>query len=138
MTLLLFRRGPGHDGDVTVGQGGVEKTTKITDGIILPEDLGKRLDQLAKSIRGARKLRAPLRHLLLFGPPGTGKTMVARRLSQISGLDWAIMSGGDVGPLGAAGFDRDPRHPELGATKPERVTALRGRGRGGFMRSRAA
>jgi ATPase family AAA domain-containing protein 3A/B len=28
--------------------------------------------------------------------------MVARRLSQISGLDWAIMSGGDVGPLGAA------------------------------------
>ena len=51
MTLLLFRRGPGHDGDVTVGQGGVEKTTKITDGIILPEDLGRRLDQLAKSIR---------------------------------------------------------------------------------------
>ena len=26
--------------------------------------------------------------------------MVARRLAEISGLDWAIMSGGDVGPLG--------------------------------------
>ena len=31
---------------------------------------------------------------------GTGKTLVARKLAHYSGLDYAIMSGGDVAPLG--------------------------------------
>jgi ATPase family AAA domain-containing protein 3A/B len=35
------------------------------------------------------------------GPPGTGKTLVAKRLAHTSGLDYAILSGGDVAPLGA-------------------------------------
>ena len=43
---------------------------------------------------------APYRHVLLHGPPGTGKTLIARRLAECSGMDYAIMSGGDVGPLG--------------------------------------
>jgi ATPase family AAA domain-containing protein 3A/B len=38
--------------------------------------------------------------VLLHGPPGTGKTLIARKLAQSSGMDYAIMSGGDVGPLG--------------------------------------
>ncbi|CAN0478670.1 unnamed protein product, partial [Ascophyllum nodosum] len=46
------------------------------------------------------KNNAPYRHLLLYGPPGTGKTMVAKRLAAYSGMDCAVMSGGDVGPLG--------------------------------------
>ena len=41
-----------------------------------------------------------MRHFLFYGPPGTGKTMTARQLARRAGLDYAIMSGGDVVPLG--------------------------------------
>lgn len=37
---------------------------------------------------------------MLHGPPGTGKTLFARRLAKQSGLDYAILAGGDVGALG--------------------------------------
>ena len=46
--------------------------------------------------RNAKRNRAPLRHAMFYGPPGTGKTMVAQRLARHCGLDFAIMSGGDV------------------------------------------
>ena len=44
--------------------------------------------------------KAPFRHLLLYGPPGTGKTMFAKGLARSSGLEYAILTGGDVAPLG--------------------------------------
>ena len=37
---------------------------------------------------------------MFYGPPGTGKTLVAKQLARHSGLEYAIMSGGDVAPLG--------------------------------------
>jgi hypothetical protein len=46
--------------------------------------------------RNARRNGAPLRHVMFYGPPGTGKTMVAQRLALHCGLDYAMMSGGDV------------------------------------------
>lgn len=46
---------------------------------------------------------APFRNLLLYGPPGTGKTMFARSLAEQSGMDYAIFTGGDIGPLGKEG-----------------------------------
>jgi len=41
-----------------------------------------------------------LRNVLLYGPPGTGKTLFARKLAQHSNMKYAIISGGDVAPLG--------------------------------------
>jgi ATPase family AAA domain-containing protein 3A/B len=43
---------------------------------------------------------------LQYGPPGTGKTMAAKRLARYSGLDYALMTGGDVAPLGADAVTR--------------------------------
>lgn len=36
----------------------------------------------------------------LTGPPGTGKTLFARNLAHHSGLDYAVLTGGDIAPLG--------------------------------------
>lgn len=69
--------------------------------VVLRASLEMRVFELAKSTRNAKLHGAPYRHLLLYGPPGTGKTMVAKRLARCSGMDYAILSGGDVGPLGS-------------------------------------
>eukprot|EP00946_MAST-07B_sp_MAST-7B-sp1_P005034 g5034.t1 len=68
--------------------------------VILERVCEQRVLELAEATRNARNNRAPYRHLLFYGPAGTGKSMVAKRLALYSGMDWAIMSGGDVGPLG--------------------------------------
>lgn len=69
-------------------------------GIVLEEGLDSQLRKVAVSTAHTKKNRAPFRHLLLHGPPGTGKTMFARSLAQNSGLDFAVFTGGDIAPLG--------------------------------------
>lgn len=69
-------------------------------GIVLEESLDTQLRKIAVSTAHTKKNRAPFRHLLLHGPPGTGKTMFARGLAHHSGLDYAILTGGDIAPLG--------------------------------------
>lgn len=53
-------------------------------------------DDSASCARGA-----PLPHVLLHGAPGSGKSLIARKLAKACGLNTVIISGGDVGPLGA-------------------------------------
>lgn len=80
------------------------KTAKGQDelaDVVLRNALETRVFEIARSTRNAMLHGAPYRHLLLYGPPGTGKTMVAKRLARASGMDYAILSGGDVGPLGS-------------------------------------
>eukprot|EP00435_Cladocopium_sp_Y103_P057563 s25_g19.t2 len=73
---------------------------EVMEKIVLEDELSERLNWTTNSLVNAKKNGTPFRHLLLHGPPGTGKTLFARTLARQSGLDYAIMSGGDVGPLG--------------------------------------
>lgn len=68
--------------------------------IILSAEDKQRVIHLALATRNTKQSGAPFRHVLLHGAPGTGKTLIARRLAACSGMDYAVMSGGDVAPLG--------------------------------------
>ena len=70
------------------------------EGVVLEPVLAKRLAHVAASTKNTRANAAPFRHVLLHGPPGTGKTLFAKKLARASGLDYAILTGGDVAPLG--------------------------------------
>lgn len=67
--------------------------------IVLQPTLQDHVRALAAVTSNTKKHGAPFRHMLFYGPPGTGKTMAAKRLARTSGLDYAILSGGDIAPL---------------------------------------
>ncbi|KAM0001672.1 putative ATPase family AAA domain-containing protein [Helianthus debilis subsp. tardiflorus] len=69
--------------------------------IILHPSLQRRIEHLARATANTKSHQAPFRNMLFYGPPGTGKTLVAREIARKSGLDYAMMTGGDVAPLGA-------------------------------------
>mmetsp|Transcript_33051 Transcript_33051/g.69558 ORF Transcript_33051/g.69558 Transcript_33051/m.69558 type:complete len:575 (-) Transcript_33051:65-1789(-) len=76
------------------------KSQDALKGIVLEEGLDSQLRKIAISTAHTKKNKAPFRHLLLHGPPGTGKTMFAKGLAQHSGLEYAVLTGGDIAPLG--------------------------------------
>uniref|UniRef100_A0A1J3CN77 ATPase family AAA domain-containing protein 3 n=1 Tax=Noccaea caerulescens TaxID=107243 RepID=A0A1J3CN77_NOCCA len=83
------------------GKGSASKNGKGFGDVILHPSLQKRIEQLANATANTKSHQAPFRNMLFYGPPGTGKTMAARELARKSGLDYALMTGGDVAPLGS-------------------------------------
>lgn len=79
------------------------KRPKVFEEIVLPSELENRLKWTVSTLVNSKRFGVPFRNMLLWGEPGTGKTMFARKLARESGLDYAIMSGGDVGQLGHSG-----------------------------------
>eukprot|EP00519_Triparma_laevis_P013417 CAMPEP_0182490716 /NCGR_PEP_ID=MMETSP1321-20130603/470_1 /TAXON_ID=91990 /ORGANISM="Bolidomonas sp., Strain RCC1657" /LENGTH=734 /DNA_ID=CAMNT_0024692941 /DNA_START=28 /DNA_END=2229 /DNA_ORIENTATION=+ len=88
---------------VMSGEAVLKYCEEVFDDVILEGELKSRVVGLAMSAKKAREYDAPHRHVLFYGPPGTGKTMVAKKLAECVGMDYALMSGGDVGPLGSDG-----------------------------------
>ncbi|GFE52793.1 AAA family protein [Babesia ovis] len=83
----IFSRSPFSRGSIPINK------------IVLDNSLHQRLSWTTNSLVTAKKNGAPFRNLLLYGPPGTGKTLFAKTVAKNSGMDFAIMTGGDVGPL---------------------------------------
>ncbi|KAK6176224.1 hypothetical protein SNE40_014548 [Patella caerulea] len=79
------------------------KPEDALQGIILKPQLEERLRDVAIATRHTRKNKGFYRNILMYGPPGTGKTMFAKSLARHSGMDYAIMTGGDVAPMGKEG-----------------------------------
>jgi len=71
----------------------------VFDDVVLSPDLQKQVMRLANAARTAKSRKSPLLNIMFYGLPGTGKTMVAERFAEFSGLEYAIMAGGDVAPL---------------------------------------
>lgn len=76
------------------------KESDLLDGIIINEQLEQQLREISYAVVNRRKHYAPTKNMLCHGPPGTGKTLFAKKLALKSGLDYAIMTGSDIAPLG--------------------------------------
>ncbi|GAV60029.1 AAA domain-containing protein/DUF3523 domain-containing protein [Cephalotus follicularis] len=83
------------------GAAATTECKKDLGNIVLHPSLKRRIEHLAKATANTKTHQAPFRNMMFYGPPGTGKTMVAREISRKSGLDYAMMTGGDVAPLGS-------------------------------------
>ncbi|GAA6083609.1 ATPase family AAA domain containing 3 [Tachysurus ichikawai] len=81
----------------------MSKPQDALEGVVLSPTLEERVRDIAIATRNTRQNRGLYRNILMYGPPGTGKTLFAKKLAGHSGMDYAIMTGGDVAPMGREG-----------------------------------
>ncbi|XP_075045894.1 ATPase family AAA domain-containing protein 3A [Mixophyes fleayi] len=79
------------------------KIQDALEGVVLSPKLEERVRDIAIATRNTKQNKGLYRNILMYGPPGTGKTLFAKKLAMHSGMDYAIMTGGDVAPMGREG-----------------------------------
>ena len=73
----------------------------LLSGVILEKNLEDQLREISYAILNRKKHFAPCKNMMFYGPPGTGKTLFAKKLAMQSGLEYAVMVGSDIAPLGS-------------------------------------
>ncbi|XP_011857396.1 PREDICTED: ATPase family AAA domain-containing protein 3C-like, partial [Mandrillus leucophaeus] len=76
----------------------------VLEGVVLRPSPEARVRDIAIATRNTKKNRSLYRNVLMCGPPGTGETLLAKKLAVHSGMDDAIVTGGDVAPMGREGM----------------------------------
>ena len=92
------------------GNEGIDRT-KTWDRLVLPQDKKDQLKRAARILREADRYkgaRVSVPNILLFGPPGTGKTDIARTFANEGGVKFIARGHGGSegavhGPVGAPG-----------------------------------
>jgi ATPase family AAA domain-containing protein 3A/B len=74
---------------------GDEEPEAVLKDIILSPEVEAGVNLLAEDTKQTNEYGLPYQNTLFYGPPGTGKTEFARILAKYSGMDYAILSGGD-------------------------------------------
>uniref|UniRef100_A0A669QVB8 ATPase family AAA domain containing 3A n=1 Tax=Phasianus colchicus TaxID=9054 RepID=A0A669QVB8_PHACC len=92
-----------HPIKVECGSRLTSKAQDALEGVVLSPQLEARVRDIAIATRNTKKNKSLYRNILMYGPPGTGKTLFAKKLAVHSGMDYAIMTGGDVAPMGREG-----------------------------------
>ncbi|XP_028171742.1 ATPase family AAA domain-containing protein 3A homolog [Ostrinia furnacalis] len=77
-----------------------KKPSDALTGVVLAPTLENKLRDIAIATKNTRLNKGFYRNLLMYGPPGTGKTLFSKKLAKHSGMDYAILTGGDVAPMG--------------------------------------
>ncbi|XP_045598026.2 ATPase family AAA domain-containing protein 3-A isoform X2 [Procambarus clarkii] len=77
-----------------------KKPEDVLEGIVLNPSVEERVRDIAIATKNTKYNKGMYRNILLHGPPGTGKTLFAKKLAMHSGMDYAIMTGGDIALLG--------------------------------------
>ena len=85
----------------------IPRRTEVKKDIVLPQNIMERIDVVVKVASVASKRCSPLRSVLIYGEPGSGKSMAAKAIARsIPALPWALMTGADVYPMGEFIFEK--------------------------------
>lgn len=92
--------------------------------VVVDPMLKARLDRIAHQTKNTKKHGGNLQHLLLYGQPGTGKTLFAENLALDSGMDYAILSGANLSRFNQAESLEELRKLFAWAEKSNKGTLL--------------